>query len=93
MAGRLGIEQKLALNATTDEEPDTLTDEQRQERNIIALPGSLGEALDCLRQSKELLDALPKLMMDAYFAVKTQELKSTEPFTPTELCEHYARLY
>lgn len=93
MAGRLGIEQKLALNATTDEEPDTLTDEQREARNIIALPGTLGEALACLRQSKELFEALPKLMMDAYFAVKAQELKSTEPFTPAELCEHYARLY
>ena len=93
MAGRLGIEQKLALNATTDEEPDTLSDEQRQARNIVALPGSLGEALDCLRHQDELFQALPKLMMDAYLALKTQELKSTDSFTPTELCDHYARLY
>ncbi|WP_339547696.1 glutamine synthetase family protein [Pseudomonas sp. RA_35y_Pfl2_P32] len=93
IAGRLGIEQKLALNATTDEEPDTLTDEQRQARHIVALPGSLGEALDCLRHHYELFEALPKLMLDAYFAIKTQELKSTDSFTPTELCDHYARIY
>lgn len=93
MAGRLGIEQKLALNATTDEEPDTLSEAQRQARNIVALPGSLGEALECLRHHDELFDALPKPMMETYLAIKTQELKSTDSLTPTELCDHYARIY
>jgi len=93
MAGRLGIEQKLALEASTDEAPDDLSEEQRQVRNIVALPGSLNDALVNLRDSKELIEQLPKLLLDAYFAVKAEELKSTETMSPIELCEHYARLY
>ena len=46
IAGRLGIEQRLALNAITDEVPDTLNEEQRQARGIVALPASLAQALD-----------------------------------------------
>ncbi|MHA6196125.1 glutamine synthetase family protein [Pseudomonas wadenswilerensis] len=93
IAGRLGIEQALELNATTDEEPDTLSDQQRQARGIVALPGSLEQALACLREHPELCEALPKVMIDAYLAIKAQELAATRQLSPPELCDHYARLY
>jgi len=93
MAGRIGIEQKMVLDACADEAPDTLSEEQRQARNLVALPGSLSEALASLRDSEELFEQLPKLLLDAYFAVKAEELKSTQTMTPAELCDHYARLY
>lgn len=93
MAGRLGIEQRLSLTATTDEEPDTLSEEQRQARNIVVLPGSLGDALACLRESQALLEALPAPLLETYFALKAEELALTEKLSPAELCDHYARLY
>jgi glutamine synthetase len=93
IAGRLGIEQRLALNAITDEVPDALNEEQRQARGIVALPASLAEALDSLRQSEALIEALPNALLDTYFALKSEELTLTEQLSPAELCEHYARLY
>ncbi|RON47865.1 glutamine synthetase family protein [Pseudomonas frederiksbergensis] len=93
IAGRLGIEQRLALNAITDEIPDALNEEQRQARGIVALPASLAQALDCLRNSEALIEALPTALLDTYFALKTEELTLTEQLSPADLCEHYARLY
>ncbi|UQS17360.1 glutamine synthetase [Pseudomonas sp. HS6] len=93
IAGRLGIEQRLALNAITDEVPDSLNDEQRKARGIVALPASLAQALDCLRRSEALMAALPAPLLDTYFALKTEELALTEQLSPADLCEHYARLY
>jgi glutamine synthetase len=93
IAGRLGIEQRLALNAITDEVPDSLNEEQRQARGIVALPASLSQALECLRNSEALIEALPNALLDTWFALKTEELKLTEQLSPADLCEHYARLY
>ncbi|MGX0889561.1 glutamine synthetase [Pseudomonas sp. ADAK2 TE3594] len=93
IAGRLGIEQRLALNAITDEVPDSLNEEQRQARGIVALPASLSRALECLRNSEALIEALPSALLDTYFALKTEELTLTEQLSPADLCEHYARLY
>ncbi|MGF6708961.1 glutamine synthetase [Pseudomonas frederiksbergensis] len=93
IAGRLGIEQRLALNAITDEVPDSLNEEQRQARGIVALPASLSQALECLRNSEALIEALPSALLDTYFALKTEELTLTEQLSPADLCEHYARLY
>ncbi|WP_065260396.1 type I glutamate--ammonia ligase [Pseudomonas bananamidigenes] len=93
IAGRLGIEQRLALNAITDEIPDSLNQEQRAARGIVALPASLAQALDCLRHSEALTAALPAPLLDTYFALKTEELALTEQLSPADLCEHYARLY
>lgn len=93
IAGRLGIEQKLPLRAVTEQVPDELSAEQRQSHGIVALPASLPEALDCLRNCPELLKNLPAPLLDTYFAVKHQEVELTEHLTPAQLCEHYARLY
>jgi glutamine synthetase len=93
IAGRLGIEQRLALNAITDEIPDSLNDEQRKARGIVALPASLAQALECLRNSPALTEWLPKPLLDTYYALKTEELALTEQLSPADLCEHYARLY
>lgn len=93
IAGRLGIEQRLALNAITNEIPDSLNDEQRKARGIVALPASLAQALDCLRNSGTFTAWLPKPLLDTYYALKTEELALTEQLSPADLCEHYARLY
>jgi len=93
IAGRLGIEQGLALNAVTDEVPHELSNAQRQARGIVALPASLRQALTCLRDCPQLLEALPEALLNTYFAVKHQEVKLTEHLSAAQLCEHYAHLY
>lgn len=93
IAGRLGIQQGLALRATTDDAPDTLSPAQLKERGIVALPGSLAQALELLAASPELTLAVPKPLLDTYLAVKHEELRLTQDLDPAQLCEHYARLY
>lgn len=93
IAGRLGIQQKLTLDSSSDEDPEAMSEAQRQARNIRALPDTLADALASLRNNPQLLEQLPPLMMEAYFALKAEELNSTEKLTPAELCDHYARLY
>ncbi|MGN8277542.1 glutamine synthetase [Pseudomonas sp. SMN5] len=93
IAGRLGIQQRLALTAITDEIPDQLDEAQRRARGIIALPTTLAQALDCLRNSGALRETLPAPLLDTYFALKAQELALTQALSPAERCEHYARIY
>ncbi|AZC24230.1 glutamine synthetase family protein [Pseudomonas sessilinigenes] len=93
MAGRLGIEQQLALTAVTDKVPDELSAEQRLASGIVPLPGTLPQALDCLREDRELRQLLPPSLLDTYFAVKQKEVSLTEHLNAAQLCEHYARLY
>lgn len=93
IAGRLGIQQGLALRATTDDAPDTLSPAQLKERGIVALPGSLAQALELLAASPALTLAVPKPLLDTYLAVKHEELRLTQNLDPAQLCEHYARLY
>ncbi|MGE8412424.1 MAG: glutamine synthetase [Pseudomonas sp.] len=93
MAGRLGIEQQLALNAVTDKVPDDLSAEQRLASGIVPLPGNLPQALECLRDNRELRQLLPQPLLDTYFAVKQKEVSLTEHLNPAQLCEHYGHLY
>lgn len=93
IAGRLGIQQGLTLNAITDEVPHDLSADLREARGIVALPASLPQALDCLGNCPELLQELPAPLLETYFAVKHLEVKLTEHLTPAQLCEHYAHLY
>ncbi|MFK3790647.1 glutamine synthetase family protein [Pseudomonas piscis] len=93
MAGRLGIEQQLALNAVTDKVPDELSAEQRRASGIVPLPGNLPQALDCLRENRELRQLLPQALLDTYFAVKQKEVSLTEHLNAAQLCEHYGHLY
>ena len=93
IAGRLGLEQKLPLNAMTDKVPDELSTEQRLASGIVPLPGTLTQALDCLRSNTELLQILPPELLSTYFAVKQKEVSLTEHLTAADLCEHYGHLY
>lgn len=93
IAGRLGLEQKLPLNAMTDKVPDELSTEQRLASGIVPLPGNLTQALDCLRSNTELLQTLPPELLSTYFAVKQKEVSLTEHLTAADLCEHYGHLY
>ncbi|CAF1337261.1 unnamed protein product, partial [Didymodactylos carnosus] len=93
IAGRLGIEQGLTLEAVTDIDPHELSDVERKTRNINALPSDLSCALEMLSNDDVLLQTLPKPLTETYFALKREELKIIGGLDDASLCERYARLY
>lgn len=93
IAGRLGIEQRLALGAVTDVDPDSLGEAERHARGIRALPGSLGEALARLSEDAAFCAELPKPLLATFLAMKRQELALTADLADEELCQRYAELY
>lgn len=92
-AGRLGIEQKVSLTAVADVDPHEMTIAEREARGIVDLPSSLGHALEKLQNDNELLEALPKSLIDMYFSIKRQEIALTSELDDAIICEKYARLY
>ncbi|MCO6055751.1 glutamine synthetase family protein [Pseudomonas sp. MOB-449] len=93
IAGRLGMEQQLALGAVTDVDPDSLGAEERARRGIEALPGSLEEAQRRLADDRMLCEQLPAALLGTYFAMKRQELALTRELSDEQVCARYASLY
>jgi len=93
IAGRLGLEERLALSAVTDVDPDSLSAAEREALGIQALPGSLEEALQLLMDDHALCAQLPPALLQTYFAMKRQELALTRDLTDDQVCQRYASLY
>ena len=72
-AGLEGIEQGYELPDPMDQNLYHLTAEQRRERGIIALPETLGEAIDELSQSELARKALGPHIFDRYIEIKRKE--------------------
>ena len=93
IAGRLGIEQQLSLTAVADIDPHKMTSAERDALGIVSLPSNLSLALENLEKDKELLQALPKPLVETYFSLKRQELALTNELDEATVCENYSRLY
>lgn len=93
MAGRMGIEQRLPLIARADQDPDNLSEDQRQALGIQPLPESLIAALDSLRACQQFSDGLPEPIMASYLALKRQELANIEGLGNAALCAQYGEIY
>jgi len=93
MAGRLGICGQRTLSARSDHDPASLTDNERRQRGIRALPHDLSDALDALQADSVLCAGLPRALLDTWFALRSEELRLTRGLSDRELCERYARLY
>jgi glutamine synthetase len=72
-AGLEGIEQGYELADPMDSNLYHLTAEQRRERGIVALPETLGEAVDELSQSELAKKALGSHIFDRYIEIKRKE--------------------
>ena len=68
-----------------------LTDDERRGKGILPLPGSLGEALDCLEQSGDVL--MPEVMRRPYLMHKRAEIAETAAMQPEEMFALYAQAY
>ncbi len=72
-AGLEGIEKGYELPAPMEQNLYHLTAEQRRERGIVALPETLGEAVDELATSELARRALGQHIFDAYIEIKRKE--------------------
>ncbi len=74
LAGLDGIRRKLEPPPPVDENIYKLTPQRRRELQIRELPGSLGEALDCLESDRDFLaPAFSKSLLDTYVELKRAE--------------------
>ncbi len=85
-AGLEGIERGYELAPPMEENLYHLTAEQRKERGIVALPETLGEAIDELAQSDVARKALGPHVFDRYVELKRSEWDEYRvQLTPWEL--------
>ncbi len=74
LAGLDGIRRKIEPPAPVDENIYKLSPTKRRQLEIRELPGSLGEALDCLESDRDFLKpAFPASLLDTYVELKREE--------------------
>ncbi|KAF1053558.1 MAG: Glutamine synthetase [Stenotrophomonas maltophilia] len=93
IAGRLGLQEQLPLQAVADVDPDSLDVAERERLGIQVLPGTLEQAQQLLVDDHRLCEQLPPPLLKTYFAMKRQELALTRGLSDDELCQRYASLY
>jgi glutamine synthetase len=92
-AGLEGIEKGYELPPPMEENLYNLTAEQRRERGIVALPETLGEAIDELSTSELARHALGQHIFDAYVKIKRREWDEYRvQLTPWEMEKYLAVL-
>ena len=93
-AGLAGIRAGLAApRPTVEEDPETMTPEDRAARNIVRLPMSADAALAALEADQEAQGFLPGRMLQAYVANKRAEFALSRDWTPAQICQRYAEVY
>ncbi len=92
-AGLEGIEKGYELPAPMESNLYKLSPEERKERGIVALPETLGEAIDELAGSELVRKALGDHIFDAYVKLKRQEWDEYRvQLTPWELKKYLSVL-
>ncbi|SDI95752.1 type I glutamate--ammonia ligase [Natribacillus halophilus] len=72
-AGLDGVKRQLRAPEETDRNIYVMSEQEREEENIQALPPSLKEAIDALKQDKVLLDALSEHALEHFIEAKEIE--------------------
>lgn len=73
-AGLDGIKRKIEPPAPVDADIYKLTPAKRRELGVRELPGSLGEALECLASDEEFLrPVFPRSLLDTFAEIKREE--------------------
>ena len=72
-AGLDGIDNKMSPPEALEENLYDLDEARRLARGVEMLPGSLGEALDCLGEDRVIQDALGPHVYERFVGAKTQE--------------------
>ncbi|MGK7929251.1 MAG: glutamine synthetase family protein [Spirulina sp.] len=81
VAGLDGIHRHLVLPEPVSVDPATLTDSERNARNIDRLPVNLGESIQNLQENQTLLSALGADLGTAYLAVRQTEYQEMKDWS------------
>ena len=84
-AGRAGMSSRATLPAPVDVDPGTLSDEQRREAGIRALPSSLEEALRTFEADDVLRAAFGEEVSATIADVRRGEVAALEGRSPEEV--------
>jgi len=93
IAGRIGISERLPLTALSDSDPADLSEDERRQRGIRALPCDLSDALSDLQADSRLRSELPEALLETWYGLRREEQRLTQGLSDRELCERYADLY
>ena len=92
-AGLDGIRNKIEPPASCDFNLSELTHQERKDRGIESLPGTLGEALDELKKDDVIMEALGEHISKCFIEAKRREYKAFRSrVTPWEI-EQYLSKY
>ena len=92
-SGINGLREGLELPQLTQDDPSTLTPEERETLNLERLPQSLDEALSRLEKSEMMKSSMGDAFHQAYIMHKRSELKQLEGLDDNEVVSRYARCY
>jgi glutamine synthetase len=70
-----------------------MTEEQRREQAIAALPGSLERALDVLTADEAVCGWLGPELLNAYVRLKKSEIAAVKGQSDEVICSRYAAAY
>jgi glutamine synthetase len=92
-AGMDGMERGLDPGEPTAVDPATLSEEERAERGIYPLPGSLDESLDALEKDDVLIEALGEQLVRTHVAVARAQAEIFREIPPEEVAATAAMIY
>jgi glutamine synthetase len=92
-AGLDGIRRRLPAPPIIDRDPSTISEQERHDLGVTALPTTLAEALEAIDDDAAMRSWLPPRLCEAYLAVKTAEVLDATNQDLTTLCKRYALLY
>lgn len=92
-AGLQGIREGLPAPAVVNCDLEDLTEEQRAEAGVRALPGSLKEALEALEADEIAVSWFSPQLLSVFKGVKQDEIRQLRDFSSVEKCERYAQAY
>jgi glutamine synthetase len=92
-AGVEGIRKGMRLAAPPHRTIWEMTEEQRRERGIATLPGSLQQALDILTADETVCGWLGPELLGAYVRLKRSEIAAVKGQSDEVICARYAAAY
>ncbi|AIO70032.1 glutamine synthetase family protein [Burkholderia oklahomensis] len=92
-AGLDGIRRQAPLPKLLDVDPSSLSDAQRRDADVRALPGSVPEALAEVDADSEVRGWFSDDFWRCYRAMKHAELNLLAGLSAEEMCERYSRVY
>jgi glutamine synthetase len=92
-AGVYGLDQSLPQPKICPRPPQDMKEEERKALDLVRLPQSLDEALDCLAEEDALRPLFGLELIDAYLAHKRFEASMMRDLSLDDQCERYRLAY